>query len=165
MKHERITKKIGFLYWSNRKLFTRMFPHPLGPGQAVFLICLTENTETRQEALVSLIGVDKAIGTRVIRKLIEAGYIRRRRDPENYRAYLISLTDEGTAMKRVILETVDAIDASLLQGFTDEERIMAHNLLDRMMENMGRICPLRAQEAPEKIPRKYHVPHTVSNPE
>jgi DNA-binding MarR family transcriptional regulator len=147
MKHERVTKKIGLLYWSNRKLFTRIFPHPLGPGQAVFLICLTRDTEVRQEALVSMIGVDKAIGTRVIRKLNEAGYIRRRRDPENYRAYLISLTEEGTTMKRVILEIVDSIDESLLQGFTGEERIMAHNLLDRMIENMRQVCPLRAQEA------------------
>jgi DNA-binding MarR family transcriptional regulator len=147
MKDERVTKKIGFLYWSNRKLFTRIIPHPLGPGQAVFLICLAEDTEARQEALVSLIGVDKAIGTRVIRKLNEAGYIRRRRDPENYRAYLISLTDEGATMKRVILEIVDSIDESLLKGFTGEEKKMAHNLLDRMIENVHLICPLRAQEA------------------
>jgi DNA-binding MarR family transcriptional regulator len=141
MKQDRVTKKIGFLYWSNRKLFTRIFPHPLGPGQAVFLIRLTGDTEVRQEALVSMIGVDKAIGTRVIRKLNEAGYIRRRRDPENYRAYLISLTAEGTAMKRVILEIVDSIDESLLQGFTDEEKKMTHNLLDRMIENVHQIGP------------------------
>jgi DNA-binding MarR family transcriptional regulator len=141
MKQDRVTKKIGFLYWSNRKLFTRIFPHPLGPGQAVFLIRLTGDTEVRQEALVSMIGVDKAIGTRVIRKLNEAGYIRRRRDPENYRAYLISLTAEGTAMKRVILEIVDSIDESLLKGFTDEEKKMTHNLLDRMIENVHQIGP------------------------
>jgi DNA-binding MarR family transcriptional regulator len=147
MKDERITKKIGLLYWANRTLFTRMFPHPLGPGQAVFLICLNGNTEVRQEGLVSLIGVDKAIGTRTIRKLNEAGYIRRRRDPENYRAYLISLTEEGTRMKRVILDTVDSIDASLLDGFTGEEREMVHNLLDRMIENIQRISPSRGQDA------------------
>jgi DNA-binding MarR family transcriptional regulator len=144
MKDERITKKIGLLYWSNRRLFTRIIPHPLGPGQAVFLICLAEDTEARQEALVSLIGVDKAIGTRVIRKLIEAGYIRRWRDPGNHRAYLISLTDEGSAMKQVILTIVDSIDESLLQGFTEEEKKMAHNLLDRMIDNVHQICPVRA---------------------
>jgi DNA-binding MarR family transcriptional regulator len=144
MKDERVTKKIGLLYWSGRTLFTRIFPHPLGPGQAVFLIRLTEGTEVRQEALVSQIGVDKAIGTRVIRKLNEAGYLRRRRDPENYRAYLISLTAEGTDMKRVILETVDSIDESLLYGFTDEDREMAHILLDRMIENIRRVIPTRA---------------------
>ena len=144
MKDERITKKIGLLYWSNRRLFTRIFPHPLGPGQAVFLICLNGDTEVRQESLVSLIGVDKAIGTRVIRKLHEAGYIRRRRDPQNYRAYLISLTEEGTAMKQVILAIIDSIDASLFQGFTDEERKMAHSLLDRMIDNVHQICPVRA---------------------
>jgi DNA-binding MarR family transcriptional regulator len=147
MNDGRITKKIGLLYWSNRTLFTRIFPNPLGPGQAGFLINLAEDKEVRQEVLVSMIGVDKAIGTRVIRKLNEAGYIRRRRDPENYRAYLISLTDEGTTMKRIILETVDSIDESLLFGFTDEDGKMAHHLLDRMLENMRRISPLRGKDA------------------
>lgn len=147
MKHERITKKIGYLYWYNRTLFTKIFPHSLGPGQAVFLICMTGDTEVRQEALVSMIGVDKAIGTRVLRKLNEAGYIRRRRDPDNYRAYLISLTEEGTTMKQVILEIIDSIDESLFHEFTNKEKEMAHDLLDRMIENMRRLCPLRAKKA------------------
>ncbi|HIJ07681.1 MAG: Transcriptional regulator, MarR family [Methanomicrobiales archaeon 53_19] len=147
MKYERVTKKIGYLYWSNRTLFTKLFPHPLGPGQAAFLIYLTEDTEVRQETLASMIGVDKAIGTRVIRKLNEAGYIRRRRDPENYRAYLISLTEEGNEMKDAILEVSNFIDESLLNGFTDEERDMMHNLLDRMIVNIGQIFSLDPEEA------------------
>jgi DNA-binding MarR family transcriptional regulator len=159
MKHERVTKKIGFIYWSNRKLFTKIFPHPIGPGQAAFLIFLTEDTEVRQEALVSMIGVDKAIGTRVIRKLHEAGYIRRRRDPENYRAYLISLTDEGNQMKCIIHEIIDSIDESLLNGFTDEERFMAHNLLDRMIANIRQKFLLSSEKSAEKI--RKDMPHSA----
>ena len=137
MEYERVTKKVALLYWSNRKLFTRkIFPHPIGPGQGAFLICLTQDTEVRQEELVSMIGVDKAIGSRVIRKLNEAGYIRRRRDPEDHRAYLLSLTDKGTTMKPVILEVFNSINESLFQEFTEEERDTALNLLDRMIENI-----------------------------
>jgi DNA-binding MarR family transcriptional regulator len=93
-----------------------------------------------------MIGVDKAIGTRVIRKLNEAGYIRRRRDPENYRAYLISLTDEGNKMKCAILEVINFIDESLLNGFTDEERDITHNLLDRMIENVLQLPAIEPDE-------------------
>jgi DNA-binding MarR family transcriptional regulator len=147
MNHERITKKIGFLYWNNRTLFTRLFPHPVGPGQAAFLISLSQDTELRQDTLVSRIGVDKAIGTRVIRKLNEAEYIRRRRDPEDHRAYLLTLTDKGAAMKLVILEVLDSINTSLFRDFTDEERDMAHNLLDRMIANILRLSPMSPEEA------------------
>ena len=146
MGHERVTKKIAFLYWSNRKLFTKMFPHPIGPSQGAFLIGLTQDTEVRQDALVSMIGVDKAIGTRVLRKLNEAGYIQRRRDPENHRAYLLSLTDEGARMKQVILEVLDSMNDSLFREFTDVERDMALNLLERMIENTHRISLSGAEE-------------------
>jgi DNA-binding MarR family transcriptional regulator len=148
MKHERVTKKLAFLYWFNRKLFTRkIFPHPIGPGQGAFLICLVQDNDMRQDDLVSLVGVDKAIGTRVIRKLNDAGYIRRRRDPEDHRAYLLTLTDKGAAMKPVILKVIDSVNMSLFQDFTEEERDTMHNYLDRMIENMRRVSLSGVEEA------------------
>jgi DNA-binding MarR family transcriptional regulator len=148
MEHERVTKKIAFLYWSNRKLFARkIFPHPFGPGQGAFLIHLKEDSSVRQEELVSMIGVDKAIGTRVIRKLIEAGYIRRRRDPADHRAYLLFLTAAGATMKPVILDILDSMNESLFRGFNEEERGMALSLLDRMIENIRQIPPLNDEDA------------------
>jgi DNA-binding MarR family transcriptional regulator len=80
-----------------------------------------------------MIGVDKAIGTRVIRKLIEAGYIRRRRDPADHRAYLLSLTAAGATMKPVILEVLDSMNESLFRDFTAEEQGTTLNFLDRMI--------------------------------
>lgn len=140
MEDERVTKKIGFLYWSYRTLFTRKIsPHAIGPSQAGFLTLLSEGDPVRQDELVSMSGVDKAIGTRVVRKLMNAGYIRRMRDPADHRAYLLSLTAEGARMKPIILEVYDSINESLFQGFTEEERDMACNLLDRMIENLRRI--------------------------
>ena len=152
MAKDRITKKIGFLYWHKRRLFTSMFPHPVGPGQAAFLIHLSQDTEVRQDALVAKIGVDKAIGTRVIRKLSEADYIRRRRDPENHRAYLISLSDKGVAMKSEILEVLESINATLFKNFTKKERKMTHRLMDRLIENIHQAIPKSPEEPAEKNP-------------
>jgi DNA-binding MarR family transcriptional regulator len=152
MGKDRITKKIGFLYWHNRRLFTSLFPHPVGPGQAAFLIHLSQDTEVRQEELVAKIGVDKAIGTRVIRKLSEADYIRRRRDPENHRAYLISLSDTGIAMKSEILEVLDSINATLFENFTKKERKMTHKLMDRMIANIQQAIPKSPEGPAEKNP-------------
>jgi DNA-binding MarR family transcriptional regulator len=129
-----------------------MFPHPVGPGQAAFLIHLSQDTEVRQDALVAKIGVDKAIGTRVIRKLSEADYIRRRRDPENHRAYLISLSDKGVAMKSEILEVLDSINATLFENFTKKERKMTHKLMDRMIANIQQAIPKSPEGPAEKNP-------------
>jgi DNA-binding MarR family transcriptional regulator len=152
MGKDRVTKKIGFMYWHNRRLFTSMFPHPVGPGQAAFLIHLSQDTEVRQEELAAKIGVDKAIGTRVIRKLSEADYIRRRRDPENHRAYLISLSDKGVAMKSEILEVLDSINATLFENFTKKERKMTHKLMDRMIANIQQAIPKSPEGPAEKNP-------------
>jgi DNA-binding MarR family transcriptional regulator len=152
MGKERVTKKIGLMYWHNRRLFTSTFPHLIGPGQAAFLIHLSQDTEVRQDALAAKIGVDKAIGTRVIRKLSEADYIRRRRDPENHRAYLISLSDKGVAMKSEILEVLDSINATLFENFSKKERKMTHKLLDRMIANIQQAIPKNSEEPDEKNP-------------
>jgi len=152
MGKDRVTKKIGFLYWHNRRLFTSMFPHPVGPGQAAFLVHLSQDNEVRQEELVAKIGVDKAIGTRVIRKLSEAEYIQRRRDPENHRAYLISLSDKGVAMKSEILEVLDSINATLFENFTKKERKMTHRFMDRMIANIRQAIPKSLEEPAEKNP-------------
>jgi DNA-binding MarR family transcriptional regulator len=150
MGKDRVTKKIGFMYWHNRRLFASRVPHLIGPGQASFLIHLSQDTEARQDALVAKIGVDKAIGTRVIRKLSEADYIRRRRDPENHRAYLISLSDKGVAMKSEILEVLDSINATLFENFSKKERKMTHKLLDRMIANIEQAIPKNSEEPIEK---------------
>jgi len=152
MGKDRVTKKIGFLYWHNRRLFTSMFPHPVGPGQAAFLVHLSQESEVRQDVLVAKIGVDKAIGTRVIRKLSEADYIQRRRDPENHRAYLISLSDKGVAMKSEILEVLDSINATLFENFTKKERKMTHRLIDRMIANIQQAIPKTLEEPADKNP-------------
>jgi DNA-binding MarR family transcriptional regulator len=96
--------------------------------------------------------VDKAIGTRVIRKLSEADFIRRRRDPENHRAYLISLSDKGVAIKSEILEVNDSINATLFENFSKKERKMTHKLLDRMIANIQQAIPKNTGEPVEKNP-------------
>jgi DNA-binding MarR family transcriptional regulator len=150
METERATKKIGFLYWSNRMLFSReISPHAIGPSQAGFLVRLDEERATRQDELVSMLGVDRAIGTRVVRKLIEAGYVRRMRDPADHRAYLLFLTPEGARMKTIVLDVFGFINESLFQGFTDEERHMALGFLDRMIENAKPRPPIPGAEKSE----------------
>ncbi|OPY42938.1 MAG: transcriptional regulator SlyA [Methanoregulaceae archaeon PtaU1.Bin066] len=139
METERITKKIGILYWSNQKILKKMLPQPVIPGQVAAFIYLTQDGEIRQDELVSKIGVDKAIGTRVIKKLDEGGYVRRRNDPEDRRVSLISLTNDGAAMKRDIIEVLTSLNRSLLKDFSEEEQETILRLLDRIIANTDQL--------------------------
>jgi DNA-binding MarR family transcriptional regulator len=139
MENERITKKIGILYWSNQKIMKKMLPQPVIPGQVAAFIYLTQDSEIRQDELVSRIGVDKAIGTRVIKKLVEGGYVRRRNDPDDRRVTLISLTDDGAAMKRDIIGVLTTLNRSLLKDFSDEEQETIFRLLDRIIANTDQL--------------------------
>lgn len=135
MENERISKKIGIIYWSNQKILKNILPDPLIPGQVTAFIHLTQETEIRQDELVSMIGVTKAIGTRVIKKLDKAGYIRRRHDPKDHRVSLLSLTDEGAAIKLDVMEIYNSLNKSLLKDFTSDEQETVHRLLNKMIAN------------------------------
>jgi DNA-binding MarR family transcriptional regulator len=147
MENERITKKIGILYWSNQKILKKMLPQPVIPGQVAAFIYLTQDSAIRQDELVSKIGVDKAIGTRVIKKLDEGGYVRRRNDPEDRRVSLISLTNDGAAMKRDIVEVLTSLNRSILKDFTEEELETTHKILDRMIANTRQIFSAISEES------------------
>lgn len=135
MDNERITKKIGILYWSNQKIIKKILPHPVIPGQVSAFVYLRQDTEIRQDELVAKIGVDKAIGTRIIKKLDESGHIRRRHNPKDRRVSLISLTDEGATAKEDILKIMTSLNKSLLKDFTGEEQETMHRLLNKMIAN------------------------------
>ena len=147
MEHERITNKLGILYWSNQKILKKILPHPVIPGQVAAFIYLTQDAEIRQDELVSKIGVDKAIGTRVVKKLTEEGYVRRRNDPEDRRVSLLSLTDDGAAMKRDIIEVLTSLNKSLLKDFTDEEQETILSLLNRIIANTDRVLSDISEES------------------
>jgi len=147
MKKERITKKIGILYWANQKNLKNILPDHLIPGQIEAFINLTQDTEIRQDELVSKIGVTKAIGTRVIKKFEEGGFIRKRQCPEDHRVTLISLTDKGEEMKQNVFEIYDSHNESLFQNFSEEEKETIHKLLDKMITNAHLISLTMSDES------------------
>lgn len=147
MEEKRITKKIAILYWFNQKNLKKILPASLIPGQMEAFINLTPDTEIRQDELVSKIGVTKAIGTRVIKKFDEAGFIRRRHPPKDRRISLLSLTDNGAATKRDVLEIYTILNESLFKDFTPEEQKTFHKLVDKMIVNAQQMSQSQYEES------------------
>ena len=86
-----------------------------------------------QDALSKIMSVDKATVTRSIRKLMDAGFIRREQDENDKRSYLIYLTEKAHSIKPDIQDMINEWNHIILEGFTEEEE-------QQVMDYMERIC-------------------------
>jgi DNA-binding MarR family transcriptional regulator len=86
-----------------------------------------------QQAIGELLRIDRSTMVFLIDGLQRAGYVRRERNPDDRRAYVITLTPAG---KRAQARAEKAVDAHVLQFFgrlSEPEREELHRLLARLI--------------------------------
>ncbi|GAA3345775.1 hypothetical protein GCM10020358_54090 [Amorphoplanes nipponensis] len=71
----------------------------LHPSQELLLMALWDGGPRRQTDLGAELGTDSAGTTRIVQRLEEAGYVRRRPDPADRRATLVETTPAGAALR------------------------------------------------------------------
>ncbi|WP_308164742.1 MarR family winged helix-turn-helix transcriptional regulator [Nonomuraea sediminis] len=86
--------------------------------------------------LASLVGTDTAGMTRLLDRLEAKGLVTRGRHPEDRRAVVIEVTEEGRALLPRVFPIYGGVANRLLDGFTDEEQAQATDLLKRMLTNL-----------------------------
>lgn len=104
----------------------------LSQVQYAALIVLDEFETCDQQTLCSRVGIDKATGTYVVEKMVQAELVEARADPENRRRKLITLTSEG---RRALAETVSqarAANAQVAANLTAGELAQLTHLLSRL---------------------------------
>ncbi|ASM71185.1 MULTISPECIES: MarR family winged helix-turn-helix transcriptional regulator [Roseobacteraceae] len=93
----------------------------------------------RMGALADEMRVLPSTLTTIADRLEHSGLIRRTRDPEDRRAWLLDLTDEGRALRtRVMATATEGFRA--LTGLNDEEIEIFANLMQKVMTNMNDTC-------------------------
>lgn len=120
----------------HRYIDRKLEGYGIGSGQFPFLMRLYRNDGINQEMLARSLDVDKATSARAIKKLEDAGYVRRGRDAADSRAYRIVLTRQGKNLEPVMRRISSELREVALAGFTDEERRRALRMLRRMIQNM-----------------------------
>ena len=70
-------------------------------------------------------------------RLEKKGFIALRPDPDDKRRKRIYILPRGEACNQHMHESISAIEAQLVQGFTDREREQFLGLLERAINNMG----------------------------
>jgi DNA-binding MarR family transcriptional regulator len=111
----------------------------IGMGQFPFFMVLFRNDGLSQEALTSIINVDKATTTRAITKLEQEGYVVRENDSDDKRVYKVFLTPKGRGMKPVMKKISDRWNKVLLDGFDGSEKSSVQKYLQQMVDNASMI--------------------------
>jgi MarR family transcriptional regulator, transcriptional regulator for hemolysin len=83
----------------------------------------------RQVALAEMISIEGPSLVRLLDQLCAANLVRRDEDPDDRRAKMISLTDEGRAVTAVVEKDLNGLRAEVLKGFTRSELEIALRVL------------------------------------
>lgn len=134
--HESIGHRISILYRFTKIYIDReLAEFGIGSGQIPFLMTLYRGDGVSQEVLTEIHNVDKATTTRAINKLEVEGYVVRKVDETDRRAYRVHITDKGWKMKPVFHRKLQRWTKILLNDFSESDRVTLLKLLDRLADN------------------------------
>ncbi|MEU7314029.1 MarR family transcriptional regulator [Streptomyces sp. NPDC007083] len=108
----------------------------LHPGQELVMMHLWELGAQRQIDLVRLMDSDAATMTRTVRRLEQAGFVRRRPSPTDKRASLIEPTAASHALRREVEQVWSQLEDISTAGLSDGERADALAALERLEQNL-----------------------------
>lgn len=116
---------------------TLLDPHELSLPQWVILSCLWREGPLTVSAIAELIGTGLPATSRIIDRMAERGLVDRRRDATDRRAIVVTVTEQGLELDH-LADFYHRINAVLLDGFDEQERVLVFDLLLRMQRNAER---------------------------
>ncbi len=110
-------------------------PCGLGANTHRIISMLYHRGGCQQNELSDALVLDKATMSRAVKRLLDAGYVRRRRAARDGRAYRISLTPKAVGVMPAIREARQLWTRILSAGLSPREKASAVRLLERMHQN------------------------------
>lgn len=137
---------IGFLLADSNRMLRRIFNEritPLGLTQAQWraLVHLSRNEGLNQVNLAELLEVQPITVARLIDKLVAAGLVERRPDPNDRRAQRLFLTERATPVLDRIWEIAEETYDTVFAGLSTDECVALADLLTRMRTNLATLLP------------------------
>ncbi len=128
-----ITSRGRFVFLNDR-----LRPLGLSAGQFPVLMLLFKEQNIMQETLVRHYHLDKGTIARAVRKLEDAGYIRRIIDPANRRAVRLFLTEKGERAAPLLKEINHEWEEQICTGLTKGEQKTLNTLMRTVAANSHR---------------------------
>ncbi len=125
-----VIHRYGHSYFDNE--FSQL---DIGHGPRNFLAAIYRREGMSQDELSENLQMDKTTTARAVKRLLETGYITRKRDQKDRRSYHIYLTEKGKELAPRIWETRARWTKVLSQGFTENEQELIYKFLSRAASN------------------------------
>ncbi len=94
----------------------------IGSGQVSVLRALQSEDGVNQEKLAAIFRVNKATAARAIDKLVREGYVIRKKDEADNRAYKLYLTEKGREIEPKLKSIFQQLTGILSSGLTEDEK-------------------------------------------
>lgn len=135
--HSDIFREIGTLSRCIHSISDLKFKEiNLQKGQFTFLTRICENKGINQVDLSNLLKVDKTTTTKAIQKLIEAGYIGKKRDEMDNRMWRLYPKEKALEIYTFIIEEENRNIQVCFNNFSVEEKELVSKLVKKMRENI-----------------------------
>jgi DNA-binding MarR family transcriptional regulator len=138
---DRLTSGLARVLRSDRHLSVRAADSLYGdlPSSGwALLVPLERDGEQRCSAMAARTGVDVSVASRQPAALERSGYVRRRPDPQDGRASLVQLTDEGTRSLAVTRELRARWAGAALADWDEDDARLLSWLLERLATGLDR---------------------------
>jgi DNA-binding MarR family transcriptional regulator len=107
-------------------------------AQATLLCRLFVQDGLSQSEIAEQLSVQGATMTQMLQRMEEAGFVVRRRDPEDNRLVRVYLTDEGRDKERSIVRQFMNLQEALFAGMSDVERVLFRRMLKQLLDTMAK---------------------------
>ncbi|MFH8370554.1 MarR family winged helix-turn-helix transcriptional regulator [Streptomyces sp. NPDC018031] len=108
----------------------------LYPGQELLMMQLWDHGPQPQSRLIEELGLDASTVTRMVQRLEQAGFVRRRRSDTDRRAVVVEPTAAAQALHEQVLHAWEQLEDLTLHGLAEPERATIATLLGRIEDNL-----------------------------
>ncbi len=139
MSETQFTLKLHFAI--HRKLVMHLCekikPHGFSRGEFPFLVRLLKKGDgISQKEICEDINISKSTTSKMINKLVDEGYLRMEKDPDDRRVKRVYLTDKKYEIEDIVSEIESEVDDFLFKDFSQVDRERYIRYLHRIQENI-----------------------------
>jgi len=152
-------RNLGFLLKDVSRLWVRYFMQHadqlgLTLTHAKVLVFLSRNEGTTQARLAEICDTDPMTLVRTLDRMQNDGWLERRADPRDRRAYRVFLKPAADPVIAEINRIGDKARGDVLSGISTEERAQLMAVLERIHSNLLELVPPASEPLPNSVRRK-----------
>ncbi|ANI21661.1 hypothetical protein AB870_16920 [Pandoraea faecigallinarum] len=167
MKVTDSAQRFGFLVADIQRLFGRRFEQfaqrtlPMTRAQCRVLAYLSANRGVSQAVLADILETPQQTLARILERMEEAGWVRRRLDARDPRIERLFVTRAAAAQLQIARKLSDDVRDEALHGLTAFEAVQLTQLLQKVRRNLSNVVPTPLDTVVPAVLRRESHDHVL----